>query len=168
MLDHLASILDEVDDGKQDLSVGQPELLDDGGRLASSASHDVVSFLHAVGFFRIRVWQPDSIESAPTAAYQPSTKLGTHFASPESGGERVACPATCLSGREGAKVESAPLLWSISDDGPSQDHFGVVAQKRGTRPVPMRSRRFCLTVKHQSCLINQTRGLVSILALLES
>jgi hypothetical protein len=30
--DHMAGILDEVDDGKQDLSIGLAELLDDGGR----------------------------------------------------------------------------------------------------------------------------------------
>ena len=62
-LDHLAGILDQVDDGKQDLSVGLAELLDNGGRLARSAGHDVVSFLHggrllsdsrlATGFYRI-------------------------------------------------------------------------------------------------------------------
>src|SRR5262245_8791316 len=60
---HLAGILDQVDNGKQDLSIGLAELLDDGGRLAGSASHDVVSFLHggrllsdsclATGFYRI-------------------------------------------------------------------------------------------------------------------
>ncbi|HEV2381076.1 MAG TPA: two-component regulator propeller domain-containing protein [Terriglobia bacterium] len=54
------------------------ELLDDGGRLAGSASHDVVSSLHGGRLLSVFcVWQPDSIESAPTAAYQPSTKLGT-------------------------------------------------------------------------------------------
>jgi hypothetical protein len=63
-LDHLAGILNQVDDGKQDLSVGLAELLDNGGRLARSAGHDVVSFLHggrllsvflrlATGFYRI-------------------------------------------------------------------------------------------------------------------
>ena len=63
-LDYMAGILDEVHDGKQDLSVGLAELLDDGGRLARSAGHDVISFLHggrllsvflrlATGFYRI-------------------------------------------------------------------------------------------------------------------
>src|SRR5215510_11730324 len=46
VFDYLTGILDQVDDGKQDLSVGLAELLDDGGRLAGSASHDVISFLH--------------------------------------------------------------------------------------------------------------------------
>ena len=60
---HMAGILDQVDDGKQDLSVGLAELLDDGGRLARSAGHYVISFLHggrllsdsclATGFYRI-------------------------------------------------------------------------------------------------------------------
>src|SRR5215831_17930765 len=63
MFHHLAGILDQVDDGKQDLSIGLAELLDNGGRLAGSASHDMVSFLHggrllsdsclATGFYRI-------------------------------------------------------------------------------------------------------------------
>jgi hypothetical protein len=78
VLDHLAGILDQVDDGKQDLPVALAELLDDGGRLAGSASHNVVSFLHGGRLLSVFcVWQPDSIESAPPAAYQPSTKLGT-------------------------------------------------------------------------------------------
>ena len=34
VLDHLAGILDEVDDRKQDLTIALAELLDDGGRLA--------------------------------------------------------------------------------------------------------------------------------------
>src|SRR5215472_7555350 len=73
---HLAGILDQVDDGKQDLSVGLAELLDNGGRLAGGASHDVVSFLHGGRLLSVFcVWQPDSIESVPTAAYQPSTRL---------------------------------------------------------------------------------------------
>src|SRR4051794_16895756 len=77
VLDYLAGILYQVDDGKQDLAVGLAELLDDGGRLARSAGYDVVSFLHggrllsdsslATGFYR----------TGPTAAYQPSTRLGT-------------------------------------------------------------------------------------------
>ena len=68
VLDYLAGILDQVDDGKQDLAVGLAELLDDGGRLARSAGHDVVSFLHggrllsdsclATGFYRIRRQPP--------------------------------------------------------------------------------------------------------------
>src|SRR5215831_16350013 len=38
----------------------------------------MVWFLHGGRLLSaILVWQPDSIESAPTAAYQPSTKLGT-------------------------------------------------------------------------------------------
>src|SRR5262249_23233181 len=63
MFHHLAGILDQVDDGKEDLSIGLAELLDNGGRLAGSASHDMVSFLHggrllsdsclATGFYRI-------------------------------------------------------------------------------------------------------------------
>lgn len=63
-LEYLAGILDQVDDGKQNLSVGLAELLDYGGRLARTACHDVVSFLHggrllsvflrlATGFYRI-------------------------------------------------------------------------------------------------------------------
>jgi len=62
-LHHLAGALDHVDDGKQDLSVTSAELLDDGGRLARGAGHDVIRFLHggrllsdsclATGFFRI-------------------------------------------------------------------------------------------------------------------
>jgi len=35
VFDHLAGILDQGDDWKQDLSVGLTELLDDGGRLAA-------------------------------------------------------------------------------------------------------------------------------------
>jgi hypothetical protein len=63
VLDYMAGILDEVHDGKQDLAVGLAELLDDGSRLARSASHDVIRFLHggrllsdsclATGFYRI-------------------------------------------------------------------------------------------------------------------
>jgi len=34
-------------------------------------------FFTAVGSFRIPVWQPDSIETGATAAYQPSTTTGT-------------------------------------------------------------------------------------------
>jgi hypothetical protein len=63
-LDHLAGGLNEVDDGKQNLPVALAELLDDGGTLARSASHNVVRFLHggwllsgsclATGFYRNR------------------------------------------------------------------------------------------------------------------
>src|SRR3954447_14013365 len=44
--DDMAGALDQVDDGKQDLTVGLAELLNDGGRLARGAGHDVVRFLH--------------------------------------------------------------------------------------------------------------------------
>ncbi|MGA8869981.1 MAG: hypothetical protein WB460_02515, partial [Candidatus Acidiferrales bacterium] len=74
----LAGVLDQVQDGKQDLPIGAAELFDHCGRLPRSAGHDVVRFLHGgrllSGFC---VWQPDSIESAPTAAYQPSTNCET-------------------------------------------------------------------------------------------
>src|SRR6266853_4135471 len=43
---HLAGAFDQMDDGKQDLSVTLAELLDDGGRLAGSASHNMIRFLH--------------------------------------------------------------------------------------------------------------------------
>src|SRR6202521_5587386 len=43
---HLAGAFDQIDDGKQDLSVALAELLDDGGRLPGSASHNMVRFLH--------------------------------------------------------------------------------------------------------------------------
>src|ERR1051326_3841772 len=52
------------------------------------------AFFTAVGSFRIRVWQPDSIESAPTAAHQPSTKLGTPSVRLAVG---AIGPAPCLS-----------------------------------------------------------------------
>ena len=74
---HLAGAFDQVDDGKQDLSVGLTELLDDGGRLARSAGHDVIRFLHGGWLLSDSSWQPDSIETGATAAYQPSTRLGT-------------------------------------------------------------------------------------------
>ncbi len=61
---HLAGALDQVDDGQQDLPVGLAELLDHGGLLASSVSHNMVLFLHggwllsdsclATGFYRNR------------------------------------------------------------------------------------------------------------------
>src|SRR5215831_429073 len=67
LVDHLlhdiTGILDQADDRKQDLTIGLAELLDDGGRLARCAGHDVVRFLHggrllsdsclATGFYRI-------------------------------------------------------------------------------------------------------------------
>src|SRR6202163_4595215 len=43
---YLAGAFDQMDDGKQDLSVALAELLDDGGRLAGSASHNMIRFLH--------------------------------------------------------------------------------------------------------------------------
>jgi hypothetical protein len=68
LVDHgfydLARTLDQIQDGKQDLSVGLAELLNYGGALTGSASNDVVWFLHggrllsvflrlATGFYRI-------------------------------------------------------------------------------------------------------------------
>src|SRR6266568_8812590 len=43
---HLAGTFNQVDEGKQNLSVGLAELLDHGGRLACGPSHNVVRFLH--------------------------------------------------------------------------------------------------------------------------
>src|SRR5262245_41991797 len=81
MFHHLAGILDQVDDGKQDLSIGLADLLDNGGRLAGSASHDMVSFLHggrllsdsclATGFYRIGSQPPPTnlqLNSGPLPA----------------------------------------------------------------------------------------------------
>jgi hypothetical protein len=78
LMDHgfyyLAGVLDQVNDGKQDLPIGSTELLDDSGRLPRSAGHNVIRSLHGGRLLSVFcVWQPDSIESAPTAAYQPST-----------------------------------------------------------------------------------------------
>jgi len=70
VLDHLTGILDQANEGKQDLPIALTELLNDGGRLAGSARHDLVSSLHGGRLLSVFcVWQPDSIESAPTAAY---------------------------------------------------------------------------------------------------
>src|SRR5712691_5234455 len=46
VLYHLAGSLDEIDEGKQDLSVALAELLDDGGRFLGGARHNMVRFLH--------------------------------------------------------------------------------------------------------------------------
>src|SRR6266550_8901204 len=51
--DDVAGALDQVDDGKQDLTVGLAELLNDGGRLARGAGHDVVRFLHGGWFLSV-------------------------------------------------------------------------------------------------------------------
>src|SRR4051812_30200412 len=62
-LHHLAGILNQVDEGKQDLTIGLAELLDDGGRLLRGAGHHMIRFLHggrllsvflrlATGFYR--------------------------------------------------------------------------------------------------------------------
>src|SRR5262245_57032561 len=89
---HLAGILDQVDDGKQDLSIGLAELLDNGGRLAGSASHDMVSFLHggrllsdsclATGFYRIGSQPPPTnlqLNSGPLRwPFEWTTPLGAH------------------------------------------------------------------------------------------
>jgi hypothetical protein len=45
-LHHLAGVLNQVNDGEQDLPVGLAELLNDGSRLARSAGHDAMRFLH--------------------------------------------------------------------------------------------------------------------------
>lgn len=50
---YLAGTLVHVDDGKRDLSVASAELLDDGGRLTCSASHDVIRFLHGGGLLSV-------------------------------------------------------------------------------------------------------------------
>jgi len=72
-LHHMAGALDEVGNGKQDLSVALTELLENGRALARGPGHDVVRFLHGGRLLSvICVWQPDSIESAPTAAYPDS------------------------------------------------------------------------------------------------
>jgi hypothetical protein len=60
---HLAGTLDHLDDGKQDLPIRLAELLNDGGGFAFGPRHDI-RFLHGgLAPFRIRVWQPDSIET---------------------------------------------------------------------------------------------------------
>src|SRR5438876_4148397 len=46
VLHYLAGAFDEVDEGKQDLSVGLAELLDDCGRFLGGARHNMVRFLH--------------------------------------------------------------------------------------------------------------------------
>jgi hypothetical protein len=51
--DDVAGALDQVDDGKQDLTVGLAELLNHGGRLARGAGHDVVRFLHGGWFLSV-------------------------------------------------------------------------------------------------------------------
>src|SRR3954449_1748196 len=62
-LHHLAGILNQADEGKQDLTIGLAELLDDGGRLWRGAGHHMIRFLHggrllsvflrlATGFYR--------------------------------------------------------------------------------------------------------------------
>src|SRR4051794_38685055 len=62
-LHHLAGILNQADEGKQDLTIGLAELLDDGGRLLRGAGHHTIRFLHggrllsvflrlATGFYR--------------------------------------------------------------------------------------------------------------------
>src|SRR6202049_5174621 len=69
---HLAGAFDQIDDGKQDLSVALAELLDDGGRLAGSASHNMVRFLHG-GWLLFRVLFGNRILSKP--APPPPTNL---------------------------------------------------------------------------------------------
>ena len=64
VLDNLAGILDQVDDRKQNLSVGLAELLDYGGRFMCGTGHDMVRFLHGGRLLSVFcVWQPDSIET---------------------------------------------------------------------------------------------------------
>src|ERR1700686_5712434 len=71
-LHHLAGAFDQMDDGKQDLSVALGELPDDGGRLAGSASHNMVRFLHG-GWLLFRVLFGNRILSKP--APPPPTNL---------------------------------------------------------------------------------------------
>src|SRR3954471_970781 len=62
-LHHLAGILNQADEGKQDLTIGLAELLDDGGRLLRGPGHHMIRILHggrvlsvflrwATGFYR--------------------------------------------------------------------------------------------------------------------
>src|ERR1700674_1316919 len=69
---HLAGAFDQMDDGKQDLSVALAELLDDGGRLPGSASHNMVRFLHG-GWLLFGVLFGNRILSKP--APPPPTNL---------------------------------------------------------------------------------------------
>src|ERR1700674_2425452 len=69
---HLAGAFDQMDDGKQDLSVALAELLDDGGRLPGSASHNIVRFLHG-GWLLFGVLFGNRILSKP--APPPPTNL---------------------------------------------------------------------------------------------
>jgi hypothetical protein len=119
-LDYLTGILDQVDDGKQDLSVGLAELLDYGGRLARSAGHDVVSFLHggrllsvilrlATGFYRI----------GATAAYPPSTKLGT-----PSGAGPIVYDAVATDGIKMCADDDFP--GALSGSGQPADHIRLL------------------------------------------
>ncbi len=71
LMDHglhdLAGVLNQVEDGEQDLPVGLTELLNYCGALAGGASHDVVWFLHGGRL---------SIEPVPTAAHLPQLDSG--------------------------------------------------------------------------------------------
>ena len=67
VLHDLASAFDEVDQRQQDLFVGLAELLDDGGRFAWGARHNMVGFLHGGWLlFKGLVWQTDSVETGAT------------------------------------------------------------------------------------------------------
>src|SRR5581483_4892488 len=142
-LDDLAGILDEVHDEKQDLSVGLAELLDNGGRLARSAGHDVIRFLHGGRLLSEFLFGNRILSNRqPTAAYQPSTRLGTssfprHRAYPVSSVQRGSrcrfhsqhLPAPLLEGslapvRVGSGRERFPV-WSETESTPALRSFSA-------------------------------------------
>jgi hypothetical protein len=53
-LDYLAGAFHQVQQGKQDLSIGLAELLDDGRRLFGGLRHDLVCFTHGGWLLRIQ------------------------------------------------------------------------------------------------------------------
>src|SRR6202521_2515286 len=97
---HLAGAFDQMDDGKQDLSVALAELLDDGGRLPGSASHNMVRFLHG-GWLLFGVLFGNRILSKP--APPPPTNLQL-----SPGHHRVVARRIFLSSSENARKTIRP------------------------------------------------------------
>ena len=77
-LDPLAGAFHQVQQRKQDLSIGLAELLDDGRRFLSGLRYDLVWFTRGGWLLSDLAFGKNRILSKPAAVhYQPSTSFGT-------------------------------------------------------------------------------------------